>query len=128
MTTEEVNTVPESVETTDANTIATDNDAARMIKATEKLEAVNSDIQNFSRSSLYSVPLVVHVVIGTTRMPLADIMTLGVGSIIELDQKVGESVNIVVNDKIIAKGQLVVDDEDDPKLGVTITGLLKDVS
>ncbi len=67
---------------------------------------------------LRDVPLIVTAELGRTKMLVKDILKLGVGSVIELEKATGESVDILVNGKSIAKGEVVAIDEN---YGVRIT-------
>jgi flagellar motor switch protein FliN/FliY len=67
------------------------------------------------------VPLEVTVELGRTTMSIKDILALGVGSVIELDKTAGEPVDIYVNNKLIARGEVVVIDEN---FGVRITSVV----
>jgi flagellar motor switch protein FliN/FliY len=73
--------------------------------------------------SIYDVPVKISAVLGKTRMDVGSLMQLGEGSIIELDRKVGEPIDLYVNDKLIARGELVMVDG---VLGVTMTEIVKD--
>lgn len=73
--------------------------------------------------SVYSVPVKVSAVLGKTRMSVADLLKLGAGAIIELDRKVGEPIDLYVNDRLIARGELVMVDG---ALGVTMTEIVRD--
>lgn len=73
--------------------------------------------------SVYDVPVKVAAVLGKTRMNVASLMKLGEGAIIELDRKVGEPIDLYVNDRLIARGELVMVDG---SLGVTMTEIVKD--
>ncbi|GEM_PF-6633750 len=70
---------------------------------------------------LLDVPLELKVEIGRARLRIRDILEMSVGSIVELDKLAGESVDIYVNDKLIAKGEVVVIDEN---FGVRITNIV----
>ncbi len=70
---------------------------------------------------LFDVPLAVVVELGKTKMTLKQVMELGVGSLIELDKLTGEPVDILVNNKLIARGEVVVIDEN---FGVRITEIV----
>lgn len=70
---------------------------------------------------LLDVNLPVSIELGRTRMTIADILELGTGSIVELDKLAGEPVDILVNNKPLAKGEVVVLDEN---FGVRITSLV----
>lgn len=73
--------------------------------------------------TVYDVPVKVAAVLGKTRMNVASLMKLGQGAIIELDRKVGEPIDLYVNDRLIARGELVMVDG---SLGVTMTEIVKD--
>lgn len=71
--------------------------------------------------SIYDVPVRVTAVLGKTRINVADLMKLESGSIIELDRRVGEPIDLYVNDRLIARGELVLVDG---ALGVTMTEIV----
>ncbi|MFK7973449.1 MAG: flagellar motor switch protein FliN [Rickettsiaceae bacterium] len=71
--------------------------------------------------SLYEVPVQVSVVLGSTTMPLSSILKLGKGAVIELERQVGEPIDVYVNNKKVAKGEIVIVDE---KIGVTLTEVI----
>lgn len=75
-------------------------------------------------SSFGKVPVTVQVILGSTRIPLNILLSLKQGSLVQLDEKLGEPVGIVVNGCKIAMGELFVLDGTDDKLGVKITELL----
>jgi flagellar motor switch protein FliN/FliY len=70
---------------------------------------------------IMDIPLQVTVELGRTKMPIKEILDLGPGSIVELDKLAGEPVDILVNNKLIAKGEVVVIDE---SFGVRITDIV----
>lgn len=70
---------------------------------------------------LYDVELEVTVVLGTTRMLISELLKLANGSIVELDKLAGESLDILVNDKVIARGEAVTVNE---KFGVRLTEII----
>jgi flagellar motor switch protein FliN/FliY len=70
---------------------------------------------------LMDVSLDVSIELGRTIMSIKDVLALGVGSVIELDKMVGDPVDILVNNKLIAKGEVVVVDEN---FGVRITSIV----
>src|SRR6478609_4803268 len=58
--------------------------------------------------TIMRIPVVVQVVLGSATMPVANLMKLGRGAIVPLDHRVGEPVDVVVNGRIIARGEVVV--------------------
>ena len=74
--------------------------------------------------AILSIPVTVQVVLGGTTMPVSNLMKLGRGAVVSLDQKVGDPVNIVVNGRIIARGEVVVVDEETARYGVSLTEIV----
>jgi flagellar motor switch protein FliN/FliY len=68
--------------------------------------------------ALYDVPVQISVVLGRTTMQLNQLLKLGRGAVIELERSVGEPIDIYVNNKMVAKGEIVIVDN---KIGVTLT-------
>ncbi|MFD2031550.1 flagellar motor switch protein FliN [Ancylobacter dichloromethanicus] len=74
--------------------------------------------------TLLRVPVTLQVVLGSASLPVARLMKLGRGAIVPLDRRVGEPVDIVVNGRIIARGEVVVVDEDNSRFGVSLTEIV----
>ena len=70
---------------------------------------------------LYDVPVTISAVLGHTRLPIAELLRLGPGMLLELDRKVGEAIDIRVNDRLVARGEVVLVDD---RLGVTMTEIV----
>jgi flagellar motor switch protein FliN/FliY len=70
---------------------------------------------------LLDVPLEVNVELGRTRMTIQDLLQLGPGSVIELDKVAGEALDILVNGRLVARGEAVVVND---KFGVRITDIV----
>ena len=77
---------------------------------------------NWTLEALYEVPVQVSVVLGRTSMQLSQLLKLAKGAVIELDRAVGEPVDVFVNNKLVAKGEVVVVEN---KIGVTLTEIIK---
>jgi flagellar motor switch protein FliN/FliY len=75
------------------------------------------------QEAVLRIPVAVRIVLGATRMPVAKLMSLTRGSIIPLDRKVGDLVDIVVNDRLVARGEVVVLDEAGQRFGVAVREL-----
>lgn len=71
---------------------------------------------------LFDVPVTVSAILGHARMPVGDLLRLGPGSLLELDRRVGEAIDIRVNDRLVARGEVVLVDD---RLGVTMTEIVK---
>ncbi|MGE3770022.1 MAG: flagellar motor switch protein FliN [Bdellovibrionales bacterium] len=72
--------------------------------------------------AVYDVPVKVQAVLGATSMPVKNLLRLGRGAVIDLDRKVGEPVDIYVNNRLVARGEVVVVDD---RLGITMTEIIK---
>ncbi|NJO36461.1 MAG: flagellar motor switch protein FliN [Rhizobiales bacterium] len=72
--------------------------------------------------AIYDVPVQVSAVLGKTSMPISQLIKLGRGAVLELDRKVGESIDVVVNNRLIAKGEIVIVQE---RIGITMTEIIK---
>ena len=105
MTTEQTGTKP-STETSETPTNGTSAGA----NPVERLSAV------------YDIPVQVAAVLGRTSMPVNQLLKLGRGAVIELDRKVGEPVDIFVNNRLVARGEVMVVDD---HLGVTMTEIIR---
>lgn len=71
---------------------------------------------------VFDVPVSVQAVIGRTTIEVSDLLRLGPGSVLELDRRVGEAIDIYVNSRLVARGEVVVVDD---RLGVTMTEIIK---
>ena len=67
------------------------------------------------------IPVTVKVVLGSATMPVAQLTKLGRGAVIPLDRRVGEPVDVVVNGRIVARGEVVVVDEATSRFGISLT-------
>ncbi len=72
--------------------------------------------------AVFDVPVTVSAVLGKSAMEVSQLLKLGKGTIVELDRKVGEAIDIYVNDRLVARGEVVLVEE---RLGVTMTEIIK---
>jgi flagellar motor switch protein FliN len=72
--------------------------------------------------AVYEVPVQISAVLGRATMQVSQLLKLGRGAVVELDRKVGEAIDIYVNNRLVARGEVVVVDE---RLGVTMTEIVK---
>lgn len=73
-------------------------------------------------SAVYDIPVQVSAVLGKSAMPVSQLLKLGRGAVVELDRKVGEPIDIYVNNRLVARGEVMIVDE---RLGVTLTEIIK---
>jgi flagellar motor switch protein FliN len=71
---------------------------------------------------VFDVPVQVSAVLGRSKMGVGELLRMAPGHILELDRRVGEAIDIFVNDRLVARGEVVLVDE---KLGVTMTEIIK---
>jgi len=72
--------------------------------------------------AVFDVPVQVSAVLGRARMNVGQLLKLGPGAVLELDRKVGEAIDIYVNNRLVARGEVVLVED---KLGVTMTEIIK---
>ena len=78
--------------------------------------------------AILSIPVTVQIVLGSASLPVASLMKLARGAVISLDQSVGDPVDIVVNGKIVARGEIVVIDEASQRFGVSLLEIVTTAS
>ena len=72
---------------------------------------------------VFDVPVHISAVLGRASLSVAQLLQLSQGAVLELDRKVGEAIDIYVNNRLVARGEVVIVDE---RLGVTMTEIIKD--
>ena len=72
--------------------------------------------------AVYDIPVQVSAVLGKSSMQVHQLLKLGRGAVVELDRKVGEAIDIYVNDRLVARGEVVVVED---RLGITMTEIIK---
>lgn len=78
--------------------------------------------ENITLEAVSDIPVSISVVLGKTTMQVQQLLKLGRGAVVELDRKVGEPVDILVNNRMVARGEVVVVED---KIGVTMTEIIK---
>lgn len=73
--------------------------------------------------AVYDIPVQISAVLGRATMQVSQLLKLGRGAVVELDRKLGEAVDIYVNNRLVARGEVVM--VDDNRLGVTMTEIVK---
>jgi flagellar motor switch protein FliN/FliY len=72
--------------------------------------------------AVYDIPVQLSAVLGKATMPVSQLLRLGRGAVVELDRKVGEAIDILVNNRLVARGEVVIVDD---RLGITMTEIIK---
>ena len=107
-----------------------DDNTKKDIPETDTLDADSTelpDIGDLPRGAkdleaVYDIPVQVSAVLGKSTMQVSQLLKLGRGAIVELDRKVGEAIDIYVNNRLVARGEVVVVED---HLGVTMTEIIK---
>ena len=86
-------------------------------------ESIAEDKTAGDLAPVFEVPVNISAVLGRANLSVAQLLQLGQGSVLELDRKVGEAIDIYVNNRLVARGEVVIVDE---RLGVTMTEIIKD--
>jgi flagellar motor switch protein FliN/FliY len=90
-------------------------------------DEMREDVPETPRSArdleaVYDIPVQVSAVLGKATMQVNQLLKLGRGAVVELDRKVGEAIDIYVNNRLVARGEVVVVED---RLGVTMTEIIK---
>src|SRR5690349_13969151 len=72
--------------------------------------------------AVYDIPVQISAVLGKSTMQVSQLLKLGRGAVVELDRKVGEAIDIYVNNRLVARGEVVVVED---RLGITMTEIIK---
>ncbi len=93
----------------------------------ERASRFNEEIPEKPKSSaeleaVYDVPVQVSAVLGKSSMQVHQLLKLGRGAVVELDRKIGEAIDIYVNNRLVARGEVVVIED---RLGITMTEIIK---
>ena len=97
------------------------------IDLTELSEAIPQDApaarNGRDLGAVYDIPVTVSAVLGKSTMQVSQLLKLGRGAVVELDRKIGEAIDIYVNNRLVARGEVVMVGEN--RLGVTMTEIVK---
>lgn len=96
---------------------AVDADAGLPATENEPPPVVNKELE-----AIYDIPVQISAVLGKTNMQVNQLLKLGRGAVVELDRKVGEAIDVYVNNRLVARGEVVVVDD---RLGITMTEIIK---
>src|SRR6201992_773150 len=83
----------------------------------DRAAAIAADLE-----AVFDVPVQVSAVLGRSKMDVGELLKLGPGTVLELDRRVGEAIDIYVNNRLVARGEVVLVED---KLGVTMTEIIK---
>ena len=93
------------------------------VSADEAAEARQPGPASQGLDAVYDIPVQVSAVLGRATLQVSQLLKLGRGAVVELDRKLGEAVDIYVNNRLVARGEVVM--VEDNRLGVTMTEIVK---
>ena len=88
----------------------------------DEVESSNTTRAALDLEAVFDVPVSVSAVLGRAHMEVSDLLKLDAGTVLELDRKVGEAIDIYVNNRLVARGEVVMVED---RLGVTMTEIIK---
>ena len=83
--------------------------------------AAGSESEELNLETVYDIPVQISVILGRTSMPVSQLLRLGRGSVVELDRKIGEPIDLYVNSRLVAKGEVVIVED---RIGITLTEIV----
>ena len=100
-------------------------------RAIEELRGVLREEENrpdaalgANSSIIMTIPVDVQIILGSTEMPVSDLMALQKGSTVALNRRIGEPVDVVVNGRKIARGEITVLESDPTRFGIRLTEII----
>jgi len=98
--------------------------------ATQQQATSNGEVQGEAQAGqpnldlIMKIPVTVQVILGTTKMPVAKLMKLGRNAVIPLDRQVGDPIDVVVNGRTVARGEVVLMEDDSSRFGISLTEIV----
>jgi len=77
---------------------------------------------------IMNIPVEVQVVLGSAEMPVSDLMALGKGSVVSLNRRIGEQVDVTVNGRKIARGEITVLENDPSRFGIRLVEIITEIA
>jgi flagellar motor switch protein FliN/FliY len=95
------------------------------MKKNQNQEILEDNKENTKENlrAVYDIPVVITVVLGSAQMNISQLLKLAKGSVVELDRNVGEQLDLLVNGKKVAKGEVVIVED---RIGITLTEIIRD--
>lgn len=88
----------------------------------EVQQGQTAEVKKKDIDAIYDIPVQISAVLGKSTMQVSQLLKLGRGAVVELDRKVGEAIDIYVNNRLVARGEVIVVED---RLGVTMTEIVK---
>lgn len=90
----------------------------------EGRSATSQNASAANSSLIMNIPVDVQIVLGSTEMPVSELMSLQKGSTVALNRRIGEPVDVVVNGRRIARGEITVLESDPSRFGIRLTEIV----
>ncbi len=103
--------------------MATNVDLAELAGSASAVPDAPAPRSTYNLDAVFDIPVTVSVVLGKATMQVNQLLKLGRGAVVELDRRLGEAIDIYVNNRLVARGEVVM--IDDNRLGVTMTEIIK---
>ena len=97
-------------------------DPSNNVEFEEVEQQATTEVRKKDIDAIYDIPVQISAVLGKSSMQVSQLLKLGRGAVVELDRKVGESIDIYVNNRLVARGEVIVVED---RLGVTMTEIIK---
>lgn len=97
-------------------------DPGNNVEFEEVEQQATTEVRKKDIDAIYDIPVQISAVLGKSSMQVSQLLKLGRGAVVELDRKVGESIDIYVNNRLVARGEVIVVED---RLGVTMTEIVK---
>lgn len=98
------------------------NDPNQTVEFEEVEQGLTTEVRKKDIDAIYDIPVQISAVLGKSSMQVSQLLKLGRGAVVELDRKVGEAIDIYVNNRLVARGEVIVVED---RLGVTMTEIVK---
>lgn len=86
--------------------------------------AAQRPAQGMNASLIMNIPVEVQIVLGSAEMPVSELMNLQKGSTVALNRRIGEAVDVIVNGRRIARGEITVLEHDPSRFGIKLTEII----
>ncbi len=94
------------------------------VEAPDKDKMADTIGDDRNLDTILGIPVNIQVVLGSATMLVSNLLKLGRGAVIPLNHRVGEPIDIVVNGRVIARGEVVVVEDDNSRFGVSLTEII----
>ena len=101
-------------------------DEVEAVEPSAEVQAAFEPAQQNDRNLdlVMQIPVSIYVMLGSASMPVSKLMKLGRGSVVALDRKVGEPIDLVVNGRVIARGEVVLLEDGSSRFGISLTEIV----